>query len=137
MNTTCECETAGFNTDPPQGPPGPAAYANSGGGWGRSSRYQGGALTPSPWVDGIIHFYCGGHVCYVFLKTWGRSGVNARHSHGCARCKSVVCTPRLAVSGCVHRSLRKWASFTASGGTTSAFGRDTLGGGTSKQVVDL
>ncbi|KAI8508019.1 hypothetical protein Bbelb_142590 [Branchiostoma belcheri] len=48
----CECETAGFNTDPPQGPPGPAAYANSGGGWGRSSRYHGGALTPSPWVDG-------------------------------------------------------------------------------------
>ncbi|KAI8519689.1 hypothetical protein Bbelb_029460 [Branchiostoma belcheri] len=31
----------------------------------------------------------------------GRSGVDARHSHGCARCKSVVCTPRLAVSGCV------------------------------------
>ncbi|KAI8516677.1 Alpha-catulin [Branchiostoma belcheri] len=27
---------------------------------------------------------------------------------GCARCKSVVCTPSLAVSGCVHRSLRKW-----------------------------
>ncbi|KAI8513329.1 hypothetical protein Bbelb_099680 [Branchiostoma belcheri] len=27
-------------------------------------------------------------------------------------------------------------SFTASGGTTSAFGQDTLGGGTSKQVVD-
>ncbi|KAI8514180.1 hypothetical protein Bbelb_085040 [Branchiostoma belcheri] len=43
-----------------------------------------------------------------FLKTWGRSGVDARHSHGCARCKCVVCTPRLAVSGCVHRSLRKW-----------------------------
>ncbi|KAI8500192.1 hypothetical protein Bbelb_217580 [Branchiostoma belcheri] len=31
------------------------------------------------------------------------SGVDARHSHGFARCKSVVCTPRLAVSGCVHR----------------------------------
>ncbi|KAI8492171.1 hypothetical protein Bbelb_300680 [Branchiostoma belcheri] len=29
------------------------------------------------------------------------------------------------------------ASFIASGGTTSAFGRDTLEGGTSKQVVDL
>ncbi|KAI8484600.1 hypothetical protein Bbelb_377070 [Branchiostoma belcheri] len=38
-----------------------------------------------------------------FLKTWGRSGVDARHSHGFARCKSVVCTPRLAVGGCVHR----------------------------------
>ncbi|KAI8498315.1 hypothetical protein Bbelb_242590 [Branchiostoma belcheri] len=42
------------------------------------------------------------------LKTWGRSGVYARESHGCARCKSVVCTLRLAVSGCVHRTLRKW-----------------------------
>ncbi|KAI8506958.1 hypothetical protein Bbelb_153970 [Branchiostoma belcheri] len=44
-----------------------------------------------------------------FLKTWGRSGIDARHSHGFARCKtkSVVCTPRLAVSGCVHRTLRK------------------------------
>ncbi|KAI8482544.1 hypothetical protein Bbelb_396920 [Branchiostoma belcheri] len=46
-----------------------------------------------------------------FLKTWGRSGVDARHSHGCARCKSGVCTPRLAVSGCVHRSLRKWKPY--------------------------
>ncbi|KAI8495349.1 hypothetical protein Bbelb_268040 [Branchiostoma belcheri] len=26
----------------------------------------------------------------------------------CTGCKSVVCTPRLAVSGCVHRSLREW-----------------------------
>ncbi|KAI8480737.1 hypothetical protein Bbelb_415300 [Branchiostoma belcheri] len=34
-------------------------------------------------------------------------------------------------------SLANKASFTASGGTTSAFGRDTLGGGISKQVVDL
>ncbi|KAI8489335.1 hypothetical protein Bbelb_330740 [Branchiostoma belcheri] len=42
-------------------------------------------------------------VCYVFLKRLGRSGVNARHSHRFARCKSVVCTPRLAVSDCVHR----------------------------------
>ncbi|KAI8488063.1 hypothetical protein Bbelb_341810 [Branchiostoma belcheri] len=32
----------------------------------------------------------------------------ARHSHGCARCKSVVCTLRLAVSGCVHCTSRKW-----------------------------
>ncbi|KAI8510804.1 hypothetical protein Bbelb_117200 [Branchiostoma belcheri] len=38
-----------------------------------------------------------------FLKTWGRSGIDARHSHDLARCKSVDCTPRLAVSGCVHR----------------------------------
>ncbi|KAI8510875.1 hypothetical protein Bbelb_117910 [Branchiostoma belcheri] len=38
-----------------------------------------------------------------FLKTWGRSGIDARHSHGFARFKSVVCTPRLAVSGCLHR----------------------------------
>ncbi|KAI8492992.1 hypothetical protein Bbelb_289960 [Branchiostoma belcheri] len=35
-----------------------------------------------------------------FLKTWGRSDVDVK-------CKSVVCTPSLAVSGCVHRSLRK------------------------------
>ncbi|KAI8481248.1 cuticle development [Branchiostoma belcheri] len=34
-----------------------------------------------------------------FLKTWGRSGIDARHSHGFARCKSVFCMPRLAVSG--------------------------------------
>ncbi|KAI8496752.1 Leucine rich repeat C-terminal domain [Branchiostoma belcheri] len=46
-----------------------------------------------------------------FLKTWGRSGVDARHSHGCKKCKSVVCTPRLAVSGCVHRTLRKWRPY--------------------------
>ncbi|KAI8513405.1 hypothetical protein Bbelb_100440 [Branchiostoma belcheri] len=38
----------------------------------------------------------------------GRSGIDARHSHGFARCESVVCTPRLAVSGCVYRTLRKW-----------------------------
>ncbi|KAI8519615.1 hypothetical protein Bbelb_028720 [Branchiostoma belcheri] len=62
-------------------------------------------------------------------KQQGRSGIDARHSHGFSRCKSVVCTPRLSVSGCVHCTLRKWTSFTASGGTTSAFGRDTLGGG--------
>ncbi|KAI8506485.1 hypothetical protein Bbelb_159120 [Branchiostoma belcheri] len=34
----------------------------------------------------------------------------ARHSHGCAKCKSGVCTPSLAVSGCVHRTFRKWYS---------------------------
>ncbi|KAI8510578.1 hypothetical protein Bbelb_114940 [Branchiostoma belcheri] len=38
------------------------------------------------------------------LGSPGRSGVDARHLHGCARCKSVVCTLRLAVSGCVHYS---------------------------------
>ncbi|KAI8491764.1 Arachidonate 5-lipoxygenase [Branchiostoma belcheri] len=31
-------------------------------------------------------------------------GIDARHSHGFASCKSVVCTPRLAVSGYVHRT---------------------------------
>ncbi|KAI8513451.1 hypothetical protein Bbelb_100900 [Branchiostoma belcheri] len=46
------------------------------------------------------------------LKTWGRSGVYARHSHVARTVaqsvtKSGVCTPRLAVSGCVHRTLRK------------------------------
>ncbi|KAI8481249.1 regulation of thyroid hormone proteinration [Branchiostoma belcheri] len=42
--------------------------------------------------------FIGRLVCCVL----GRSGVDARHSHGFARCKSGVCTPRLAVSGCVH-----------------------------------
>ncbi|KAI8517111.1 hypothetical protein Bbelb_056920 [Branchiostoma belcheri] len=37
---------------------------------------------------------------------WPAEGV--RHSHGCARCTYVVCTTRLAVSDCVHRTLRKW-----------------------------
>ncbi|KAI8509385.1 hypothetical protein Bbelb_132330 [Branchiostoma belcheri] len=52
-----------------------------------------------------------GYVCYVFSenvgKEWHRRTPLARHSHGFARCKSVVCTPRLAVGGCVHRTLRK------------------------------
>ncbi|KAI8513779.1 hypothetical protein Bbelb_081030 [Branchiostoma belcheri] len=56
--------------------------------------------------------FLGGYVCYVFSenvgKDWRLRTSLARHSHGCAKCKSVVCTPRLAVSGCVHRSLRKW-----------------------------
>ncbi|KAI8486298.1 hypothetical protein Bbelb_360140 [Branchiostoma belcheri] len=56
-----------------------------------------------------------------FLKTWGRSGVYAGHSHGCARCKSVVCTPRLAVSGCVHR-FRTEAVLTTHGCPTIAHG---------------
>ncbi|KAI8506590.1 regulation of mast cell degranulation [Branchiostoma belcheri] len=47
------------------------------------------------------------YVCYVFSenvgKEWHRRTSLARHSHGFARCQSVVCTPRLAVSGCVHR----------------------------------
>ncbi|KAI8509494.1 hypothetical protein Bbelb_133420 [Branchiostoma belcheri] len=51
------------------------------------------------------------YVCYVFSeiveKEWRRRTSLARHSHGCTKCKSVVCTPRLAVSGCVHRTLRK------------------------------
>ncbi|KAI8514685.1 hypothetical protein Bbelb_072760 [Branchiostoma belcheri] len=50
-----------------------------------------------------------GYVCYGFSenvgKEWRRRTSLSRHSHGCAKCtcKSVVCTPRLAVSGCVHR----------------------------------
>ncbi|KAI8519858.1 hypothetical protein Bbelb_031150 [Branchiostoma belcheri] len=51
------------------------------------------------------------YVCYVFSenvgKEWRLRTSLARHSHGCAKCKSVVCTPRLVVSGCVHRTLRK------------------------------
>ncbi|KAI8514732.1 Vacuolar protein sorting-associated protein 54, partial [Branchiostoma belcheri] len=51
------------------------------------------------------------YVCYVFSenvgKEWRLRTSLARHLYGCARCKSGVCTPRLAVSGCVHRSLRK------------------------------
>ncbi|KAI8492018.1 hypothetical protein Bbelb_303910 [Branchiostoma belcheri] len=55
------------------------------------------------------------YVCYVFSenvgKEWHRRTSLARHSHGCARCKSVVCTPRLAVCGCVYRTLRKWRPY--------------------------
>ncbi|KAI8480732.1 hypothetical protein Bbelb_415250 [Branchiostoma belcheri] len=40
-------------------------------------------------------------------KEWRRRTPLARHSHGFARCKRVVCTPRLAVSGCVHHSTQK------------------------------
>ncbi|KAI8510921.1 hypothetical protein Bbelb_118370 [Branchiostoma belcheri] len=40
-------------------------------------------------------------------KKWRRHTPLARHSHGFARCKSGVCTPRLAVSGCVHHSTQK------------------------------
>ncbi|KAI8480735.1 hypothetical protein Bbelb_415280 [Branchiostoma belcheri] len=42
------------------------------------------------------------HVCSASVTTrrWPAEGV--RHSHGCARCTYVVCTTRLAVSGCVH-----------------------------------
>ncbi|KAI8508126.1 hypothetical protein Bbelb_143660 [Branchiostoma belcheri] len=36
-------------------------------------------------------------------KEWRLRTSLARHSHGCTKCKSVVCTPSLAVSGCVHR----------------------------------
>ncbi|KAI8490931.1 hypothetical protein Bbelb_313500 [Branchiostoma belcheri] len=54
--------------------------------------------------------YC--YVCYVFSenvrKEWRLRTSLARHSHGCARCKSGVCTPSLAVSSCVDRTLRKW-----------------------------
>ncbi|KAI8478460.1 hypothetical protein Bbelb_438060 [Branchiostoma belcheri] len=41
------------------------------------------------------------------MKEWRRRTSLARQSHGCERCKSVVCTLRLAVSGCVHCKLRK------------------------------
>ncbi|KAI8509426.1 hypothetical protein Bbelb_132740 [Branchiostoma belcheri] len=48
-----------------------------------------------------------GYVCYVFSENVGKEcrlrTSLARHSRGCTRCKSVVCTPSLAVSGCVHR----------------------------------
>ncbi|KAI8491918.1 hypothetical protein Bbelb_302910 [Branchiostoma belcheri] len=40
-------------------------------------------------------------------KEWRRRTSLARHSHGCAKCKSVVCTPSLAVSGCEHHSTQK------------------------------
>ncbi|KAI8482670.1 Neurexophilin [Branchiostoma belcheri] len=47
------------------------------------------------------------YVCYVFSenvgKEWRLRTSLARHSPGCTKCKSVVCTPSLAVSGCVHR----------------------------------
>ncbi|KAI8488143.1 hypothetical protein Bbelb_342610 [Branchiostoma belcheri] len=37
-------------------------------------------------------------------KDWHEQYVNARQSHGCARCKYVACTPRLAVVGaCIVR----------------------------------
>ncbi|KAI8478887.1 hypothetical protein Bbelb_433860 [Branchiostoma belcheri] len=53
----------------------------------------------------FVRTFLRGHVCYVFSenvgKEWLRRTSVARQSHGCARCKSVVCT--LAVSGCVHR----------------------------------
>ncbi|KAI8519353.1 hypothetical protein Bbelb_026100 [Branchiostoma belcheri] len=44
------------------------------------------------------------YVCYVFFskyvgKEWHRRTSLARHSHGFAKCKSGVCTPRLVVSG--------------------------------------
>ncbi|KAI8486722.1 hypothetical protein Bbelb_354700 [Branchiostoma belcheri] len=39
-------------------------------------------------------------------KEWRLRTSVARHSQGCAECKSVVCTPSLTVSGCVHRTLR-------------------------------
>ncbi|KAI8494174.1 hypothetical protein Bbelb_279340 [Branchiostoma belcheri] len=46
------------------------------------------------------------YVCYVFSenvgKEWLRRTSLARHSHGCTKCRSEVCTPSLAVSGCVH-----------------------------------
>ncbi|KAI8482509.1 hypothetical protein Bbelb_397450 [Branchiostoma belcheri] len=45
------------------------------------------------------------HETAMLLWEWDpapRSGVYARHSHGCAKCKSVVCTPRLAVA-CIAR----------------------------------
>ncbi|KAI8519025.1 hypothetical protein Bbelb_022820 [Branchiostoma belcheri] len=46
------------------------------------------------------------YVCNVFSenvgKEWHRRTSLARQSHGWTKCKSVVCTPSLAVSGCVH-----------------------------------
>ena len=53
----------------------------------------------------------GGHVCGVFLKTWvgrGKSREEARHTHGCARCKYLARTPRQGVSGCMYRTLYRW-----------------------------
>ncbi|KAI8510687.1 hypothetical protein Bbelb_116030 [Branchiostoma belcheri] len=50
------------------------------------------------WLQVGRHF---GYVCYVFSenvgKEWRLLTSLARPSHGCAKCKSVVCTPRLAV----------------------------------------
>ncbi|KAI8508114.1 hypothetical protein Bbelb_143540 [Branchiostoma belcheri] len=47
------------------------------------------------------------YVCFVFSENVGKERHRrtslARHSHGFAKCKSVVYTPRLAVSGRVHR----------------------------------
>ncbi|KAI8513412.1 hypothetical protein Bbelb_100510 [Branchiostoma belcheri] len=47
----------------------------------------------------------------MLRKEWRRRTSLARQPHGCARCKSVVCTLRLAVSGCVHCTLRKWKPY--------------------------
>ncbi|KAI8514759.1 E3 ubiquitin-protein ligase ubr1 [Branchiostoma belcheri] len=52
------------------------------------------------------------YVCYVssenVRKEWRLRTSLARHSHCCTKCKSVVPMPSLAVSGCVHCTLRKW-----------------------------
>ena len=62
----------------------------------------------SPYVFG------GGHGRNVFLKMWGGRG---KSSEGVRQLTSlaqfaqgvyVARTPRLAVSGCVHRTLRTW-----------------------------
>ncbi|KAI8503426.1 hypothetical protein Bbelb_183970 [Branchiostoma belcheri] len=51
-----------------------------------------------PYVLFVRRFFWEATSATFFLKTWGSSGIDARHSHGCARCNSVVCTPRLADS---------------------------------------
>ncbi|KAI8492988.1 hypothetical protein Bbelb_289920 [Branchiostoma belcheri] len=70
------------------------------------------------WEDSEREFLqaCGiiGYVCYVFSenveKEWRLHTSLARHSHGCTNCKSVVCAPSLAVSGCVHPIAEQKAS---------------------------
>ncbi|KAI8503453.1 hypothetical protein Bbelb_184240 [Branchiostoma belcheri] len=57
-------------------------------------------------VSAIYMFFTMFAVCIIGPISLDRywSGVYARHSHGCAKCKSVACTPSLAVSGCMRAS---------------------------------
>ncbi|KAI8495095.1 hypothetical protein Bbelb_270810 [Branchiostoma belcheri] len=51
--------------------------------------------------------FLGGYVCFLG-KEWRRCTSLARHSHGFTRCKSVVCTPRLAVA-CTDSVRRRYS----------------------------
>ena len=57
-----------------------------------------------PCVLCVPYVFYGDHGRCVFLKTWG--GSSKRTSS--ASCKCVARTPRQAVCGCVHRTLRTW-----------------------------